>query len=109
MGAGLHQSTIPTMQVVWQPPLGFLECRVWLPMRWLSRPPRPPPGGSLAKHGIGKRDKQAVWILNASGAIVEEVEHGVGSSYEATVWRKLEDGTRNTYTGALYKFLRGVE
>ena len=29
----------------------------------------------------------------------------MGSSYEATMWRKLEDGTRMAYARALYKFL----
>ena len=45
-------------------------------------------------------------VINPLGAFLEEAEHGIGSSYEATVWRKLEDGTRKAYAGALYKFLR---
>ena len=57
--------------------------------------------GSLASHGTGKRDKQAVRVKNALG----EVEHEIRSSYEATVWGKLEDGTTKAYSGALYKFL----
>ena len=42
-------------------------------------------------------------IRNALGAFLEEAEREIGSS---TVWRKLEDGTRKAYAGALYKFLR---
>ena len=45
-------------------------------------------------------------MRNALGALLEEVEHEVGSSYEVTVWRKLGDGTKRAYDGALYKFLR---
>ena len=63
-------------------------------------------GGSLASHGTGKCDKQAVRATNALGALLEEAEHEIGSSFEATAWRTLEDGTKNTYVGALYKFLR---
>ena len=63
-------------------------------------------GGALAHHGTGERDKQAVGIRNILGALLEEAEHGIGSSYEPTLWRKLEDGTGKAYTGALYKFLR---
>ena len=86
--ARLHQFTLPTMQVRWQPPLGFPECRVRLPLRWPSRPPRPMGrGGSLADQGTSKRDKQVVRIRTALGALLEEVEYEVGSSYEATVWR----------------------
>ena len=51
-------------------------------------------GGALADHGTGKRDRQAIWITNALGALLEEAEHAIGGSYEATVWQKLEDGTR---------------
>ena len=50
-------------------------------------------GGSLADSGTGGRDKQAVWVRNALGAFLEEAEREICSSYEATVWRKLEDGT----------------
>ena len=63
-------------------------------------------GGSLASHGTSKRDKQALRVRNALGALLEEAEHEIGSSYEAIVWRKLEDGTRKAYARALYKFLR---
>ena len=52
------------------------------------------------------RDEQAVRVRNALGAFVEEAGRAIGSSYEATVWRKLEDGTRKAYAGALYKYLR---
>ena len=44
-------------------------------------------------------------MRNTLGAILEEVECQMESSYEATVWRKLEDGTRKAYAGALHKFL----
>ena len=52
------------------------------------------------------RDKQAVRTRNALGAFREEAERAIGCSYKATVWRKLEDGTRKAYAGALYKYLR---
>ena len=45
-------------------------------------------------------------VTNALGAFVEEAEHEISSSYEATMWRRLEDGTRKVYAGALYRFLR---
>ena len=41
-----------------------------------------------------------------AGAFLAEAQREIGSSYEATVWRKREDGTRKAYTGALCKFLR---
>ena len=63
-------------------------------------------GGSLTSSGIGERDKQADRVRNTLGALLEEAEREIGSSYEATVWRKPEDGTKKAYTGALYKFLR---
>ena len=62
--------------------------------------------GSLASDGTGKRDKQAVRVKNALGALLEETKHEIGSSYEATTWRKLEDGPRKASAGAMYKFLR---
>ena len=34
------------------------------------------------------------------------LEREIGSSYEATLWRKPKDGTRKGCAGALYKFLR---
>ena len=52
------------------------------------------------------RDKQAVRVINTLGAFLEEAERAIGSSYEATIRRKLEDGTRKVYAGALYKYLR---
>ena len=52
------------------------------------------------------RDKQAVRVRNALGAFLEEAEREIGSSYEAIVWRKLEDGTRKAYAGALHKYLQ---
>ena len=45
-------------------------------------------------------------MRNALGAFLAEAEREFGSSYEATAWRKLEDGTRKAYAGALCKFLR---
>ena len=45
-------------------------------------------------------------MRNALGTLLEEAEHEIGSSYEATVWRKLEDGPTKAYTRAPYKFLR---
>ena len=45
-------------------------------------------------------------MRNALGSMLEEVDRGVGSSYEATVWQKLVDGTRRAYIGAMYKLLR---
>ena len=47
-----------------------------------------------------------VQLRNTPGALLEEVEREVGSSYEATVCRKLEDGNGQAYVGALRKFLR---
>ena len=94
------------MQVRWQPPLGVPQCRVPLPLRRPSKPPSPKGEGSLANQGTGKRDKQAIRVRNALGALLEEVEHEIGTSYEATVWQKLEDHTRKGYAGALYKCLR---
>ena len=44
-------------------------------------------------------------MQNAAGAFLEEAEHETGSLYEATVWQKLEDGTRKAHARALYKFL----
>ena len=65
-------------------------------------------GGSLASHGTGERDKQALRVRNVPGAFLEEVVHEICGSYEATVWRKLEDGTGKAYAWALYKFLRDI-
>ena len=45
-------------------------------------------------------------VRNTLGAFLEEAEREIGSSYEATVWHKLEADTRKAYAGALYKFLR---
>ena len=58
-------------------------------------------GGSLADSGTRGRDKQAVRVRNALGAFLEEAEREIGSSYGATMWRKLEDGTRKAYAVAL--------
>ena len=68
--------------------------------------PKSQRGGSLATNGTGQWDKQAVRMRNALGSMLEEAEREVGRSYEATVWRNLEDGTTRAYTGALYKFLQ---
>ena len=48
-------------------------------------------------------------MRKALGGLPEEVERKVGSSYEATVWRKLEDGTRKAYSDALYRSSGRVE
>ena len=45
-------------------------------------------------------------VTSALGAFLEAAEREIGSSYEAMVWRKLEDGTRKAYSGALYKYVR---
>ena len=63
-------------------------------------------GAKVASSGTRERDKQAVPVRNALGALLEEAERGIGNSYEATLWRKMEDGTRKAYTGTQYKFLR---
>ena len=80
-----------------------------MPLRRPSEPPGPRGwggGGSLASSGTSERDKQVVQVTNTLGALPEEVERETGCSYEATVWRKLEDGTKKAYIGAFYKFLR---
>ena len=78
-----------------------------MPLRRPSGPPGPKRGGGwLAGTGTGERDKQAVRVRNALGAFLEEAEREIGSTYEATVWLKLEDGTKKAYAGALYKYLR---
>ena len=61
---------------------------------------------SLADNGAGERDKQAVRVRHTLGDFLEEAEREIGNSYEATVCRKLEDGTRKAHAGALHKFLR---
>ena len=78
-----------------------------MPLRRPSGLPSPGGGGGLlADNGTGERDKQAVQVRNALGAFLESAEREIGSSYEAIVWRNLEDGTQKAYAGALYKYLR---
>ena len=45
-------------------------------------------------------------MWNALGSMLEEADWEVGSSCKATVWRRLEDGTRRADAGALHQFLR---
>ena len=63
-----------------------------------------PPGGGVACRQWDRRARQAGGASrkHASG-LLEEAEQETGSSYEPTVWRKLEDGTRKAYAGALHK------
>ena len=45
-------------------------------------------------------------VRTALRAFVEEAKREIGGSYEATVWREVEDGTGKAYAGALHKLLR---
>ena len=90
------------MQILRKPPLGVPKCR----LEAAHRTPKSQGGGSLAYSGPRERDKQAVRVRNTLGAFVQEAGQVIGSSYDATVWRKLEDGTRKAYVGALHKYLR---
>ena len=49
--------------------------------------------------------KQAVRVRSTLGAFLEAAERAISSSYEATIWHKVEDGTRKAYAGALWKYL----
>ena len=40
-------------------------------------------------------------MRNTPGAVLEELEHGAGSSYGATMWQRFQDGTRKAYAWLL--------
>ena len=50
-------------------------------------------GGGWPKVGQENVTSKRCERKNALGAFLEEAEREIGSSYEATVWRNLEDGT----------------
>ena len=65
----------------------------------VARVTRPiPEGGLQAAYGTCERNKQAVRMRNALGSMLEKADREVSCSYEAPMWRKLEDNTKKPYT-----------
>ena len=103
----MHQPALSIVQVLRKLTLDVSKCPIRMPLRRPSGPPGPGGGGGCwHDSGTVGHGQQAVRVRNTLGAFLDEAERDIGSAYEATVWRKLENGTQKAYVGALYKLVR---